>query len=370
MSGSPNINPRALLALLLAVITVSAASPALAAAGSSERVSASAGSIRHYWTPARMGAAEPLDAEAAAAQVERSKAGSRELRAASATYVPSADADGPARARLVTGTPPGPNRVLGVGVVRDEITDPAAADVRAHGKVFFTIPQGSEAGDYICSGTAVNSRNRSVVWTAGHCVFDLSSGGGYATNWVFVPGYKDKAAPFGEWPATRLATTTGWRTSANIRYDLGAAVVAPNASGQRLGDVVGGRGIGFDQPRDQLYSAFGYPAVAPPLEFTGESEFRCMSNQAGIDEPVGSGPPPTAINCDMTGGSSGGGWIVGTTLLSVTSYGYAIDPDRLYGPYMSASAKELYKSVGGRRKKKRHHGTKGANGGKGRAAGG
>ncbi len=61
-----------------------------------------------------------------------------------------------------------------------------------HGKVFFTIPSGPEAGDYVCSRTALNSRNRSVVWTAGHCVFD-TDGRVFATNWVFVPGFSARA---------------------------------------------------------------------------------------------------------------------------------------------------------------------------------
>ena len=58
----------------------------------------------------------------------------------------------------------------------------------------------------------------------------------------------------------------------------------------------------------------------------------------------------------MTAGSSGGGWVGGTTapiLLSVTSYGYPTEPDHLYGPYMSAGAKALYKLVRGGKKKKK-----------------
>lgn len=250
---------------------------------------------------------------------------------------------------------------IGVGVTRQEVTVPSAQDARMHGKVFFTVPSGPDAGDYVCSGTVVNSRNRSVVWTAGHCVFDLESGNSFATNWTFVPAYSADDEPYGEWPAKRLATTSGWKTSANIRYDLGAAVVAKNASGQRLQEVVGARGIGFDQPRDQRYLAYGYPAEQPPLEFDGSREFRCVSDNAGSDTPVGSGPPTMAIDCDMTGGASGGGWISGTTLLSVTSYDYPIELNRLYGPYMSAGAKALYKSVAGKRKKK---GGKGGKGGK------
>jgi hypothetical protein len=46
----------------------------------------------------------------------------------------------------------------------------------------------------------------------------------------------------------------------------------------------------------------------------------------------------------MTGGSSDGGWIARKILLSNTSYGYGSSP-YLYGPYLSQTAKKLYKRV-------------------------
>jgi hypothetical protein len=51
------------------------------------------------------------------------------------------------------------------------------------------------------------------------------------------------------------------------------------------------------------------------------------------------------VGCDMTAGSSGGGWIANGVLLSDTSYGYPPTP-YLYGPYLSQTAKKLYKRVG------------------------
>ena len=40
---------------------------------------------------------------------------------------------------------------------------------RTHGKVFMTIPG---TGDFVCSGNVVRSHSHTLVWTAGHCVFD------------------------------------------------------------------------------------------------------------------------------------------------------------------------------------------------------
>ena len=355
---------RARLAFTAAVAAVAAMAFSLVcvpAAGADAVAAASDGSpteVRDYWTPARMRAATEVPEPAGSLLAGRPDPASGSS-ADDATYVPATGA-----AAVRGGVPKQAKGPLGIGVTREEVTDPAAPEVRMHGKVFFTVPAGPSAGDYVCSGTALNSKNRSVVWTAGHCVYDVGSGAdAFATNWNFVPGYSEAGAPYGEWPAKRLATTRGWKTSGNLRYDIGAAVVAKNAQGQRLGEVVGGRGIGFDQPRDLRFAAYGYPALDNPIEFTGDREWRCISESAGADAPVGSGPATMAIDCDMTGGASGGGWISGTTLITVTSYGYAIEPNHLYGPYLSTTAKSLYRSVSGKKKKKKRGGKGGKGGG-------
>jgi hypothetical protein len=47
----------------------------------------------------------------------------------------------------------------------------------------------------------------------------------------------------------------------------------------------------------------------------------------------------------MTGGSSGGGWIVGSSVYSVNSYGYTNQPDVMYGPYQGDVAQSLYNAA-------------------------
>lgn len=303
--------------------------------------------VRSYWTPARMRAAEPLTAPVAAAASAGSGSSPTE---GSPTVVEATEAGSAAVPTLEAGSLGAAPTARAAQVNRDEISDPAAEPFRPHGKIFLTISGGEFAGDYVCSGTAIASGNRSVVWSAGHCVFD-TDGGGYASNWMFAPGYKNGATPFGEWTADELASPKEWRQNANLSYDLGAAVVGDNFRGQSLTEVVGGRGIAFNQPRSQSYEAFGYPAQQPPLEFTGGREFRCTSPLGGSDNPEGSGPNTMIISCDMTGGSSGGGWVAGDTLLSVSSYSLciagALCDGRLYGPYMDGTAEQLYKSVAG-----------------------
>jgi len=217
-----------------------------------------------------------------------------------------------------------------------EIADPEAAPYRTHGKVFLTI--GGE--DFVCSGTVLASANASVVWTAGHCVFDPESSS-WASNWVFVPGRRDGASSLGAWSATRLWSTIGWTRDANLRYDMGAAVIETDDAGLRISDVVGGRGFGWNQPQEQDYSAYGYPA-APP--FDGEKLWMCHSGFGATDGSFsGPGPEPIGIGCDMTGGSSGGGWVTeGGLVVSNTSYGIVGVPEVVFGPYFDDSAKLLY----------------------------
>ena len=298
-----------------------------------------------HWTPARMRTATPLQAPRPG---EDSSAGSEAPgrgRPLVVAPVGAGTGETPQRSRRALQAVAGAG---GASLDRDLIEDPSAPPFRAHGRVFFTL--GGE--DFSCSGTAVASDNGSVVLTAGHCVFDR---GGPVSNWAFVPAYEDGAAPFGIWDAEQLATPAQWRRKANLSYDIGAAAVAADEQGRGLTDVVGGRGIAFNQKRKRTYQSFGYPAISSPAapEFDGEREYRCRSKLAGNDDPPGRGPNTIFIPCDMTGGSSGGGWVSGGVLLSVNSYSYCEDDlglvcdGNLYGPYLDGTAKALYSAVSG-----------------------
>ncbi len=208
------------------------------------------------------------------------------------------------------------------------------APTRTNGKVFF-----SDGGaNYVCSGTAVLSANRSTVWTAGHCVHD--GAGGFHTNWAFVPAYVDGSRPYGTWAARRLVTTDGWASAGDFSYDLGAANVAP-VGGRSLTDVVGGRSVLFNTSRSQQYAAHGYPAGSP---FNGQRLWVCNSGLTYND--TSANPATMGISCDMTGGSSGGGWIAGGGVTSVNSYGYSTLRNVMFGPYQGSVAQSLYTQAG------------------------
>ena len=124
-----------------------------------------------------------------------------------------------------------------------------------------------DAGDYACSGTAVRSPSRSLVWTAGHCVFDPGVlGAGYATNWEFVPGYNGRdESPSASgrrraWPRpgngrAPTSSTAGTRpsTSAPPRSLPTSGQAAPGAGSARGGSP-------STSPATRCTAAFGYPA--------------------------------------------------------------------------------------------------------------
>ena len=295
-------------------LLTAAASPAVGSDDVvSSEVAARPAAVRDYWTPSRMRHAEPADLVlTAAGELVRA---ATEPRAATDVSDTSQSFPG-----------------------------------RVHGKVFFTISGGSQPGDYVCSGTAVRSNRHTLAWTAGHCVNDPEFGGGFATNWIFIPGYRNGEAPFGEWPAVELLTTPAWSGNIDIRQDLGAAVLARNAEGQGVEDAVGARPIDFRLSRNQQYTAFGYPAQPTLFEptFDGERLYSCGSPVTGSDNPPGNGPETMQIVCDMSGGSSGGGWVTANgSVNGLISYGYELDFDHLYGPYFGIDARRLYQEATG-----------------------
>ncbi len=210
---------------------------------------------------------------------------------------------------------------------------PQLAPVAHIGKVFFTLG----GSNYVCSGNAVSSVNKNTVSTAGHC---LNEGpGAFATNFTFVPAYNNGAAPYGQWNATELYAPTLWTSGGDITYDTGFAIVSP-PTGPTLSDTVGASGVSFNNSRGLTYSAYGYPA-APP--FTGGTLQSCYGT--ATDDPFGQ-TASQGIPCNMTGGSSGGPWFIGSGTSglqnSVNSFGYTAVPNTMFGPYWGSVIQSTY----------------------------
>ncbi|WP_458115070.1 trypsin-like serine peptidase [Arthrobacter sp. D2-10] len=213
------------------------------------------------------------------------------------------------------------------------------APVSHIGKVFFTL--GGQ--NYVCSANSVQSTNQSTVATAGHCTYDINAG--WASKFVFVPAYNNGSAPYGMWSATSLHSTTEWVSRNDISYDGAFAVVAP-LNGRTLTAAVGASKIGFNLARGLTYTAYGYPAASP---FNGETLKSCYGTASR--DRIG-GTQSQGIPCDMTGGSSGGPWFVGSgsggTQNSVNSFGYNIQKNVMYGPYFGSSIQTAYSTASNR----------------------
>ncbi|TFC82434.1 hypothetical protein E3T28_06695 [Cryobacterium sinapicolor] len=201
------------------------------------------------------------------------------------------------------------------------------------GKVFFTLG----GSDYVCSGNAISAANESTVATAGHCVNE--GPGAFASRLVFVPAYENGTAPFGQWNATELYAPTQWTSGGDITYDTGFAIVS-SPTDASLSDTVGASGVAFNDGRGLTYAAFGYPAAAP---FTGNTLQSCSGT--ATDDPYAQSESQ-GIPCDMTGGSSGGPWFIGSGSAgyqnSVNSFGYNNVANTMFGPYWGSVIESAY----------------------------
>ncbi|MEU3773520.1 peptidase [Streptomyces sp. NPDC032472] len=268
-----------------------------------------------FWTADRMRSATPLDVVAAP--------GSGRAPVASSAQATRIAPTTPSAAASPTAFPQAGGAWTGGGAV-----------VKTSGRVFFTFGDRTAS----CSGDSITSANGSTVITAGHCV---KYQGTWHTNWIFVPGYDDGNAPYGQWSATKTFATDQWAASEDMNMDVGLAVVAP-LNGQKLSQAVGAQGILFNGGYNKKMYSFGFPAAAP---YDGKKLIYC-SGSTGKDFLL---TKDHSLACNMTGGSSGGPWFqdfneatgLGTQV-SVNSFGYNFLPNRMFGPYFGNEAKAAY----------------------------
>jgi V8-like Glu-specific endopeptidase len=222
--------------------------------------------------------------------------------------------------------------------------DDTVAD--AVGKVFFTL----DGANYVCSGTLVGGRQADVVLTAAHCVTGGTEPDGapdWATNWMFVPGFRDGQMPFGEYTARRFFVAPGWTGPAGSseQYDVAFVQIA---AGTQYGEPSPGPPppslpIGFTDSQAALPASrayvFGYPALAP---YTGRYPNYCAGPVAGSGGSV-------RMACGMTAGDSGGPWLAGFsplsgtgTVVAVSTYKISDDLSVLYGAVLGPQARALY----------------------------
>ncbi|WP_239117946.1 trypsin-like serine peptidase [Sphaerisporangium melleum] len=231
------------------------------------------------------------------------------------------------------------------------------------GKVFFI---GSDLRPHWCTGTAMQSKYRNLVATAGHCLLDVEAPMGPLAKWVFVPGYSEGSTPFGLYVGKQASTNYDFD---DIRdhdrdyafVDVYGGVVSPSGdvltNVGRLVDNVGGQGLRYNQPLAPTVDVFGYPAGPNPdgtRPYTGEilerstgSTFAMTVTGPPMDRPIGTDSPFTGE------GSLGSSWLTNYTGDSGVGYlnGITIsvsdtDGDDLYdtnvSPYFDGELYTVY----------------------------
>jgi hypothetical protein len=203
------------------------------------------------------------------------------------------------------------------------------------GKIFATTASGQ---DFVCSGTAVVSSNRSVVDTAGHCLWN----GNWVENLIFCPLYNKGVGPYNCWAARDLEVPSDWINAkpGDLHHDMGMAIVSNNNYGA-LTDVVGGAGWAYNQPVNQFFYAYGYPAARP---FDGQTRQSCQSSSGTLWNYAGG--TVVSIPCNMTGGSSGGPWFIQTGdnlyLDGHNDFTSSMKPGHMFSPYYDDTWYALY----------------------------
>ncbi|WP_326687575.1 hypothetical protein OIE63_10680 [Streptomyces sp. NBC_01795] len=260
-------------------------------------------------------------------------------------------------------TAPEPTAVRAKGV-----RTPYTRNAAPAGKVFMETPD----GPMVCSGTVVKDPRHpgrsNLVATAGHCVHSGKSGG-WLRNISFIPAYNNRGlsaaavsnarpeqvAPYGQWWVKWAQTSDYWiqkgakSGGGGSQQDFAVLRVEPvNKSGKSLEETVGNAvKVNFHASSSRIrgVSSYGYPA-APP--FDGSKMYSCTDRPSDLTiDPQQ--PALHRVGCTMTGGASGGAWLVKGSagkpeLISVNSIG-PHPATWLAGPRLGATAKGVFDTI-------------------------
>lgn len=275
-----------------------------------------------YWTPARMQAAIPMQAPQSNGKA-----------------TPATPGKGSANPSGV-GQPALPSKAYATQIPHSEYSQFPYSTV---GKVFFTDP--ATGYNYVCSGASVNGTNLNVVDTAGHCVVAGGSGANGATpdwytNWEFCPQYFKGKTPVGCWAEYQPWSWSEWTVNGSFEDDFGDVAVYPNAYGN-LDNVVGGTGWLYGGSATVTFTDLGYPAASP---FNGKLMYSCKSSGTSYSYDDGY---VVKTKCNMTGGSSGGPWLIkhsGTFgyVNGHNDFKYTNDSAHMYSPYYDSDWYQVF----------------------------
>jgi V8-like Glu-specific endopeptidase len=234
---------------------------------------------------------------------------------------------------------------------------------RTTGKLTFAAGGG---GEY-CSASLIAP---GIVVTAAHCVAGYGQSQ-YYNQWAFMPGYRNGVAPYGIWKVAHAYVLTAYYNGTDNCADYGitcpddvailvlshkGASANPTYVGSKTGWLAWGYGgFGFAPNSIVQITQLGYPG-----DLDGATHMERNDSQGYVSASNSSN---TIIGSLMTGGSSGGPWIVnfGTApiltggdafgafseynvLVGVTSWGFTDLTVKQMGaaPFTSANILALY----------------------------
>jgi V8-like Glu-specific endopeptidase len=141
------------------------------------------------------------------------------------------------------------------GASAESYAEPAGSGLRV-GALF----EHNASGNHFCTASVVDSPGKDLLITAAHCIYG-ASGGGYDSDIVFIPDYRDGQEPYGVWSVARLLVPQQWQQSANPDYDFGFVVLAARA-GTDIEQILGANQLGTDTQYQYLVHVTGYPNEA------------------------------------------------------------------------------------------------------------
>jgi len=227
-------------------------------------------------------------------------------------------------------------------------------------KMFFSQDidgNGTSDGNFVCSASSMGPDE---AWTAGHCVSNnLGTGvnNGYSTNVMVCPSFDIIVdVTIGCWGADELWTLAAWRAGGGGNVDMGAidtsntGTVVPST----IGTVTGYLGFAWNQLRNQHWVAMGYPAGSP---FAGGKIIMAASAYGYDDNWAPDAVQGVAMGSNLTGGSSGGPWIISYGLVGQVAGGgnnlinghndwkWNTEPEAMVSPYFDCRAVVVFNSV-------------------------
>jgi V8-like Glu-specific endopeptidase len=190
---------------------------------------------------------------------------------------------------------------------------------RAVGKLTFRVGSGSAH----CTASVIR---RGIIVTAAHCIQNFGSGASLFTNFQFQPGHygatgatAQQIAPHGTWTPFRVTRATGWVNGTDVgcgsarQNDL-AVMAIQKRNGQFIGSTVGYFNYGWNN-----YSFVSSPktgnlrtAAVSTLGYPGLMDLgRIMQRTDGPTYTTTvCGAPQLWQGSNLTGGASGGPWVV------------------------------------------------------------